>query len=123
MLSLDGDLIVHPEDMKKVLACQKEFVGGCTKISDDPWMLQTYMQEGMEYVHAFSKNDGNYEWNGVTQVRSDRLRDGTGHVFQLIEPHLPIPFMMVRTREIDTSNDYKEALRWVKTDSVKKIYN
>ena len=114
MLSLDGDLIVHPEDMKKILACQKEFVGGCTKISDDPWMLQTYMQEGMEYVHAFSKNDGNYEWNGVTQVRSDRLRDGTGHVFQLIEPHLPIPFMMVRTREIDTSNDYKEALRWVK---------
>lgn len=114
VLSLDGDLIVHPEDMKKILACQKEFVGGCTKISDDPWMLQTYMQEGMEYVHAFSKNDGNYEWNGVTQVRSDRLRDGTGHVFQLIEPHLPIPFMMVRTREIDTSNDYKEALRWVK---------
>lgn len=27
VLSLDGDLIVHPEDMKKILACQGEFVG------------------------------------------------------------------------------------------------
>lgn len=45
---------------------------------------------------------GNYEWNGVAQVKSERLRDGSGHVFQLIEPHLPIPFMLLRTREIDT---------------------
>lgn len=55
VLSLDGDLIVHPEDMKKILACQGEFVGGVVTESDDPWMLQTYMQEGTEYVRAFEK--------------------------------------------------------------------
>lgn len=49
--------------------------------SDDPWMLQTYIQEGTEYVRAFEKNNGNYEWNGVAQVKSERLRDGSGHVF------------------------------------------
>ena len=70
--------------------------------------------EGTEYVRAFEKNNGNYEWNGVAQVKSERLRDGSGHVFQLIEPHLPIPFMLLRTREIDTQNDYEVAQKWVK---------
>lgn len=28
ILSLDGDLLVHPDDMKKILECKREFVGG-----------------------------------------------------------------------------------------------
>lgn len=30
-------------------------MGGVVTESDDPWMLQTYMQEGTEYVRAFEK--------------------------------------------------------------------
>lgn len=118
VLSLDGDLLIHPEDMKKILACQDEFVGGVIPETDDPWMLQTYMQDGVEYVSAFSKSTGNYEWNGVTQMKSDKLRSGEGHVFQLIEPHLPAPFMKLRTREIDTINDYEVAVQWVRNGFV-----
>lgn len=29
-------------------------------------MLQTYKDDGKEFVSAFSKNIGNYEWNGIT---------------------------------------------------------
>lgn len=107
-------MIVHPEDMGKVLACQGEFVGGVVTESDDPWLLQTYEHEGAEYVRAFEKNKENYEWNGVAQVKREKLCDGSGHVFQLIEPYLPIPFMLLRTREIDTQNDYEVAQKWVK---------
>ena len=67
-----------------------------------------------KYEDESEKNNGNYEWIGVAQVKSERLRDGSGHVFQLIEPHLPIPFMLLRTREIDTQNDYEVAQKWVK---------
>ena len=28
VLSLDGDLLIHPDDMKKILTCEHEFVGG-----------------------------------------------------------------------------------------------
>ena len=38
---------------------------------------------------------------------------GTGHVFQLIEPYLPIPFMEIQSKEIDTINDYERAIKWV----------
>ena len=114
ILSLDGDLLVHPDDMKKILTYEGEFVGGGEPETDDPWMVQTYEENGMEYASAFSHNEGSYEWNGITQMKSQKMLKGTGHVFQLIEPYLPVPFMKLRTREIDTINDYDRAVEWVK---------
>ena len=105
ILSLDGDLIIHPDDMKKILECDHEFVSGGIPDTDEPWMLQTYKDDGKEFVSAFSKNIGNYEWNGITKMKSAKTKNGQGHVFQLIEPYLPIPFLELRTREIDTVND------------------
>lgn len=114
VLSLDGDMLIHPDDMKKILTCEHEFVGGNTIESDDPWMLQTFEQDGKEMVSAFSHCMGNYEWNGITQMVSNKMIKGIGHVFQIIEPFLPIEFMELRTREIDTINDYERAVQWVK---------
>ncbi len=114
VLSLDGDLLVHPEDMEKILACDHEFISGGVPGTDDPWMLQTYEENGREYVSSFSKNIGTYEWNGITQMKSQKMQNGTGHVFQMLEPYLPVPFLELRTREIDTVNDYERAVAWVK---------
>lgn len=114
ILSLDGDLLIHPEDMKKILACGSEFVSGGAIRTDDPWMLQIYGDGGGEFVSSFSRNAGKYEWNGITQIKSAKVQEGTGHVFQLLEPYLPLPFLNIRTREIDTINDYEHAVAWVK---------
>lgn len=116
ILSLDGDLIIHLDDMKKILECDHEFVSGGIPDTDEPWMLQTYKDDGKEFVSAFSKNIGNYEWNGITQMKSAKIKNGQGHVFQLIEPYLPIPFLELRTREIDTVNDYERAVEWVRNN-------
>lgn len=116
ILSLDGDLIIHPDDKKKILECDHEFVSGGIPDTDEPWMLQTYKDDGKEFVSAFSKNIGNYEWNGITQMKSAKIKNGQGHVFQLIEPYLPIPFLELRTREIDTVNDYERAVEWVRNN-------
>lgn len=118
ILSLDGDIIVHPDDMKKILLYQEEFVSGNQPDSEDPWMLQTYIENNQELVSKFSKNIGNYEWNGITQMKSCKVQHGTGHVFQLIEPYLPIKFMEVRTKEIDTIKDYELAIEWVRNGFV-----
>ena len=114
ILSLDGDMLIHPEDMEKILSCNHELVGGNPIESDDPWMLQTFEQDGKEMVSAFSRCMGNYEWNGITQMLSAKMLKGNGHVFHLIEPYLPVEFMELRTREIDTINDYERATKWVR---------
>ena len=117
ILTLDGDLLVHPEDMQKMLDCHVEFVSGGTIQTDEPWMLQTFRRE-KEYVRAFSKDSGTYEWNGISQMKAEKFTQGGGHVFHLIEPHLPIMFLPLRTQEIDTFNDYERAILWVKNGFV-----
>lgn len=114
VLCLDGDLVIHPEDMVKVLECSHEFVGGGTPVTEDPWLLQTYMQDNREFVSAFSHTEGTWEWNGIAQMKSYKMQKGRGHVFRSIEPYLPVPFMNIRTREIDTVGDYKQAVAWVR---------
>jgi len=113
ILSLDGDLLVHPDDMKKILECRHEFVGGGKIETDDPWMLQTYKDDSGEFVSAFSKCRGDYEWNGITQIERNKIQKGTGHAFHLIEPYLPMELMEIRTKEIDTMNDFEHAIQWV----------
>ena len=76
-------------------------------------MLNTFQQDGKTLVGGFSRCFGDYEWNGVTQMKAEKMQHGTGHVFQLLEPHLPIEFMNIRTREIDTEMDYEHAVNWV----------
>lgn len=114
ILSLDGDLIIHPDDMKQILECKTEFVGGGTIETEEPWMVQTQMINNTLCVTGFSQESGAFEWNGVTQIKTERLSHGSGHVYQLLEPHLPLPYRNIRTREIDTIGDYEKAVSWVK---------
>ena len=58
------------------MECDHEFVSGGTPDTDEPWMLQTYKDGDKEFVSAFSKNIGNYEWNGITQMKSAKMKSG-----------------------------------------------
>lgn len=119
VMNLDGDLLVHPDDMKRALNCKHEFISGGNIETDDPWMLQTEVKNGEECVVGFSKTQGSYEWNGITQVKREKFTvKNNGHVFRLLEPHLPLPFMPLRTKEVDTINDYERAANWVKNGFV-----
>lgn len=118
IFTLDGDLLVHPEDMNRMLACETEFIAGTEPGSDDPWLLDTDIYNETEIVKAFSRKRGRYEWTGISQVKREKLAQGTGHVFQMLEPVLPIMLMEVRTREIDTANDYENAVHWVKNNFI-----
>ena len=64
-------------------------------------------------VTSFSREYGDLEWTGLVQVKKDRLKEGTGHVYQMLEQLLPIKLMRIRTKEIDTMNDYENAIKWI----------
>lgn len=110
ILTIDGDLLIHPDDMKKILAAEGEFVGVTKPGTDNPVLTDI---DG-EMVTAFSREHGSFEWTGVTQVQTSKILEGSGHTYQLVEPYLPMPYMYLRTKEIDTPNDYENAVRWVK---------
>lgn len=112
VLTIDGDLLINPEDMKNILNEQEEFIGVCSPSTDDP--VLTSIEN--ENVVEFSRKKGQYEWTGVSLVKSSRLSPGDGHVYQLLEPLLPLKYKLIRTKEIDTINDYVNAEKWVKNN-------
>lgn len=113
VIALDGDLLVHPDDMKYILDADNEFIGGTTPTTDDPMLVKL---DNDDNVIAFSREEGELEWTGLAQIKTERLQPGTGHVCQMLEPILPIKVIRIRTREVDTANDYERAVAWVKNN-------
>ena len=110
ILTIDGDLLIHPSDMETILKTDYEFIGVCNPGTDNP-VLTTVDSEG--FVTKFSREEGQFEWTGVSYTKTSDLVKGTGHVYQLIEPLLPTKSLFIRTKEIDTMNDFENAARWV----------
>ena len=111
VVALDGDLLVRPYDLEWVLNAEEEVIAGTTPSTDNP-VLMTLDRE--HRVIEFSRERGQLEWTGLAKMRTDRLTPGTGHVYQMLEPLLPIRAVEIHTKEIDTVNDYENAVKWVR---------
>ncbi len=108
----DGDLLVHPEDVKLILQEPGEFIGYSDITSDEAVFVQTDKQGN---VTAFSRESGQYEWTGPACIKRDKVTFTKGNVFEQIEPHLPIKGIKIRAYDIDTYDDYKRVTEFVKT--------
>ena len=102
-LEWDGDLLVHPDDVKKLLATSGEFICYADKTSDDAVFVQT--NENGD-VLCFSREQGDYEWTGPACMNKQHLIYSTQNVFNMFEPYCPMKGIMVRAYDIDTYNDY-----------------
>ena len=110
-IEYDGDLLVHPDDVKKLLNTQGEWIAYADKMSDDAVYVRTDKNGN---VLEFSRESGNYEWTGPCCIRKDRLSYSAEHVFNQLEPNLPMPGIKVRACDIDTYEDYERALEFIK---------
>ena len=110
VLTIDGDVLMHPDDMKKILSIDHEFVGVCTPSTDDPVLVKLGDNDEVE---AFLRGEGEYEWTGITMLETRRMRYTDGHTYQIIEPILPLKYEFIREKEIDTPNDYEHAIMWI----------
>lgn len=116
IISLDGDLLVHPDDLKKFTNSNIECVGGGIPSTDEPVFLQSFVKDGISWATGFSRESGEYEWTGLVQIKTNRIKPVQGYVYQILEPLLPLPIISIRTKEIDTMNDYENAIKWVENN-------
>lgn len=108
VVALDGDLLVNPDDLKAFLSVDGECIGGCTPTTDNPVLMEIQNNK----VVSFS-DKGSLEWTGLAKIKTSRIKKEDRHVYMMIEPLLPIDVLKIRTKEIDTQNDYENAVRWV----------
>ena len=103
ILEWDGDLLVHPDDVKMLLDTEGEFICYSDKTSDDAVFVRTDEQGT---VLEFSRESGDYEWTGPACICKRNLVYSSQNVFNMFEPHLPMRGIKVRAYDIDTYNDY-----------------
>ncbi len=108
ILSIDGDMLTHPADMLGCLEEEDEFIGCTSVVSDDP----VYARTNGDKVISFSRESGDFEYSGPTQLLASRMdADDKKHLYEIAEKHLPIPVKLIRAIDIDTAEDHKKALK------------
>ncbi|OPA75648.1 hypothetical protein BVG16_20135 [Paenibacillus selenitireducens] len=118
VISLDGDLLVHPEDFHTFLRYPYESIGYCIPSTEDPVLVNVVQNGSEEFISHFSREHGNYEWSGLVQMDATKLSMTSGHVYQLLEQYIPIKAIPVRCQEIDTPSDYDAAIVWVQNNLI-----
>ena len=111
-LEIDGDLLVHPDDMKMLLETDGEWIAYADRMSDDSVMVKI---NEVGDVLSFSREAGDYEWTGPCCIKKNKLKYSSGHVFNQLEPYLPMRGIKIRACDIDTYDDYQRAVQFIKS--------
>jgi len=103
ILEWDGDLLVHPDDVKMLLNTKGEYICYGDKTSEETVFVRT---NDKGEVLSFSRESGDYEWTGPACMAKRNLTYNSNNVFNMFEPLCPMRGIKVRAYDIDTYNDY-----------------
>lgn len=107
-----GDLLVHPDDAKRLLAVREEYVAYADVNSDEP-IFADLDADGSSVV-KLSREAGEYEWTGPNCLRKSNLIERGSDALHMLEPLLPLKGIKIRAQDIDTYADYKRAEAFIK---------
>lgn len=110
VITIDGDLLVNPEDFRLFLDYQGECLAASNITSDEPVLLS--VEDGM--AKSFLKKNSNFEWPGLAKIKKNKLQMGKGYIYETIQTLLPLKTINIRARGIDTPDDYERTVEWVK---------
>ena len=108
VISIDGDVLFHPDDFKRFISKEDECIAGCSPEISDP----VYMKLDDGVVSEFSRENGDVQWAGLAIMDVNRIVPDENHIYQILERMLPMKYMLIRSQEINTIGDYEKAIRW-----------
>jgi choline kinase len=123
IVSLDGDLLVHPEDFASFRDAPGSLIGVAPPNTSDAVYA---MVDDASRALSFNRAGQGLEWTGLLRVPGAAVAEArsnggaSGHVYEMLTPHLPIAAREVRAREIDTPEDYDRAIRWI--EPIKELW-
>lgn len=110
VIEWDGDLLVHPDDIKKCIESSNEYICYSDKTSNESVYVKTNKSGD---VISFSRENGDYEWTGPACIKKNKIKYTSGNVFNQIEEYLPMKGLKIRAQDIDTYEDYLNAIKFV----------
>lgn len=124
VLSLDGDMLVHPHDLESLLLAPRPCIGLSPIQSNAPVLVEVARdrssgkENATQFLYQAQKYDPtrSYEWTGLVVFDPAALAlDAEGHVFQMITPLLPCHTLHVRCSEIDFPDELPQMEKWIAT--------
>ncbi len=119
VLSLDGDLLVNPGDLRSFIEDATLRIGVTDPVSSEP-VYAIFDQHSR--VIAFSRESSlspSSEWSGLFRLDIKSLQQSIdngehrGHVYEMLTRHLPLASKYIDAAEIDTPEDYRRAESWL----------
>ena len=114
VFSLEGDILVNPEDYYEFIHYPDECLA-VSKISSAEPVRAVIVNN---HVTHLTKSEGYMQWPGIVKIAKTKLTCASSHVYDVLNPVLPLPAITVRSREIDTQEDYDRAIEWFKNGQV-----
>jgi choline kinase len=112
-LILDGDLLIEQASFAAFLAaCQpgEPTIGIAPAHSDDAVFVTTRHQMDAPWVTGFQRGPRTeMEWTGLAWLDTSFIENRRCHVYEMIEPRLPLRAAVVQSLEVDTSGDLARA--------------
>ncbi|UCV29293.1 phosphocholine cytidylyltransferase family protein [Ferribacterium limneticum] len=124
VLSLDGDMLVHPDDLACLLSAPRPCIGLSPIQSNAPVLVEVERdpssgkENAIQFLYQKQATDPTrcYEWTGLVLFDPAALAlDSEGHVFQMITPLLPCQTLHVRCSEIDFPDELPQMEKWIAT--------
>ncbi|MEZ6138200.1 MAG: NTP transferase domain-containing protein [Pirellulaceae bacterium] len=106
-LSLDGDLLVHPEDFRRILLAGENMIGVTQPGTSHP-VFADVNSSGFCTGLSYGKKS-RYEWTGLVNFFPPEVPPSDRNVYEMIEGILPVAAMDIRCVEIDTPEDLLRA--------------
>jgi HAD superfamily phosphoserine phosphatase-like hydrolase len=112
VIEWDGDLVVHPRNLEKLLTADFEYVAGTAVTSEDPMYVEVRNAQAVRFA-TDTGNESLFEWTGPCLLLRENISNMRSNVFDIINPILPLPFMLIEAYDIDTHEDYARVKRLV----------
>ena len=114
VITLDGDTLQNKEDFYGFLKYDGECIAVAENASNEGVLAEIINGE----VVYLKKEHGNIQWSGIAKVKKERLCGNDSYVYEMLNRYMPLKAFMMRIREINTQEDYENAIEWYCAEQV-----
>lgn len=112
IIAIDGDTLFDKADFKRLL----NYNGECIAVSKNATMEPIVATSDGNNVVKLSKGNGDLQWSGVSKLLKNRFNGDGEYVYNILNKQLPISSLEIRLKEINTQDDYENAISWFNND-------
>lgn len=108
IIAIDGDTLFDKADFQRLL----NYNGECIAVSKNATMEPIVATSDGNNVVKLSKGNGDLQWSGVSKLLKNRFNGDGEYVYNILNKQLPISSLEIRLKEINTQDDYENAISW-----------